>query len=114
MVKLKVGNDLNNMKSMDKHLFKYIINKNIPGIILRDLWSIYAIVYIKHHTYILGLLKCSKNLLFCPKTLTKSSTNNSFYQREKMCKRAQQVLISYAGSECIHFVRIIVCLATTD
>ena len=55
MVKLKVGNDLNNMKSMGKNLIqirchgnriqqhtKILSTKNIPGLILRDLRSIYA------------------------------------------------------------------------
>ena len=55
MVKLKVGNDLNYMKSMEKNVIqiryhgnriqqhtKILSTKNIPGIILRGLRSIYA------------------------------------------------------------------------
>ena len=54
MVKLKVGNDLNNMKSMEKknqirchdnriqQHTKILSTQNIPGISLRELRSIYA------------------------------------------------------------------------
>ena len=47
MVKLKVGLDLNNMKSVAmvtefNSIQKYYQQKNIRGIILRDLRSIYA------------------------------------------------------------------------
>ena len=75
---------------------KYYQKKNEPEIIPRGLRSIYSrnnqlytsnIIII----YILGLLKSSRNLLFWPKTLTKSSTNNSFYQRER--KSAEQILL---------------------